>query len=73
MMSSSPPYFERRDLFYSSGRSLRWVKARSELLVYLRFRICQVRSLCGRMVCTRCGYIRAVRQDWLPGRNKRHV
>jgi hypothetical protein len=33
-----------------------------------------VRSLCGRMVCTRCGYIGAdVRPDWSPMTNKRHV
>jgi hypothetical protein len=32
-----------------------------------------VRSLCGRMVCTRCGYIGAdVRPDWSPHVNKRH-
>ena len=33
-----------------------------------------VRSLCARMVCTRCGYIGAdVRPDWSPHVNKRHV
>jgi len=33
-----------------------------------------VRSLCGQMVCTRCGYIGAdVRPDWSPHVNKRHV
>jgi len=33
-----------------------------------------VRSLCGRMICTRCGYIGAdVRPDWSPHVNKRHV
>ena len=33
-----------------------------------------VRSLCGRMVCTRCGYIGAdVRPDWRPHVNKRYV
>jgi hypothetical protein len=33
-----------------------------------------VRSLCGRMICTRCGYIGAdVRPDWSPMTNKRHV
>jgi len=33
-----------------------------------------VRSLCGRMVCTHCGYIGAdVRPDWSPHVNKRHV
>jgi hypothetical protein len=33
-----------------------------------------VRSLCGRMVCTRCGYIGAdVRPDWSPHVNKCHV
>jgi hypothetical protein len=33
-----------------------------------------IRSLCGRMVCTRCGYIGAdVRPDWSPHVNKRHV
>jgi len=33
-----------------------------------------VRSLCRRMVCTRCGYIGAdVRPDWSPHVNKRRV
>jgi hypothetical protein len=33
-----------------------------------------VRSLCSRMVCTRCGMIGAdVRTDWSPHVNKRHV
>jgi hypothetical protein len=33
-----------------------------------------VRSLCSRMVCTRCGMIGAdVRPDWSPHVNKRHV
>jgi hypothetical protein len=33
-----------------------------------------VRSLCRRMVCTRCGMIGAdVRPDWEPHVNKRHV
>jgi hypothetical protein len=33
-----------------------------------------VRSLCPRMVCTRCGMIGAdVRPDWGPHVNKRHV
>jgi uncharacterized C2H2 Zn-finger protein len=33
-----------------------------------------VRSLCGRMVCTRCGTIGAdVRPDWSPHVNKWHV
>jgi len=33
-----------------------------------------VRSLCGRMVCTRCGYIDAdVRPDWRPHVNKRYT
>jgi hypothetical protein len=34
----------------------------------------QVRSLCPRMVCTRCGMLGAdVRPDWGPHVNKRHV
>jgi uncharacterized C2H2 Zn-finger protein len=33
-----------------------------------------VRSLCPRMVCTRCGMIGAdVRPDWGPHINKRHT
>ena len=33
-----------------------------------------VRSLCRRMVCTRCGMIGAdVRPDWSPRVNKRHI
>ena len=33
-----------------------------------------IRSLCRRMVCTRCGHIGAdVRPDWSPHINKRHV
>jgi hypothetical protein len=33
-----------------------------------------VRSLCGRMICTRCGFIGGdVRPDWSPMTNKRHV
>jgi hypothetical protein len=33
-----------------------------------------VRSLCRRMVCTRCGMIGAdVRPDWSPHVNKRHA
>jgi hypothetical protein len=33
-----------------------------------------VRSLCGSMICTRCGFIGAdVRLDWSPHGNKRHV
>jgi hypothetical protein len=33
-----------------------------------------VPSLCGRLVCSQCGYIGAdVRPDWSPHINKRHV
>ena len=33
-----------------------------------------VRSLCGRMVCTKCGMVGAdVRPDWSPHTNKRYV